>query len=656
MKEKLLLIVLFASAFLHFAHAQQHVADSLEKIINALPDDTAKVNRLNHLVTKLQYLDPAKAALKAHQSIELAERISYPLGLATASRLRGVLYVDRSVLDSGKLFYDKAYDLVKGSKEQLFRRQAGLLVHNYGVIFHHRQQYDSATSYYLKAATMLKEIGEENLCFFPYANLSNLYSYLKDNDKALEYAREMSRAAVKMNDPARIAFAVNQEMAARILLKQYDSVYLPLRQNIKRAMGIQNHFATAKAYNLMAGYHGDGKQVYDSSIFYSKKALAIMEKLNNHYEICGLLQDIGYGYKQKGDYRNALVYLKKATALAKSIPLPHVLPYSLSNLVETEEKVGDIPSAFFHLKEYVKINDSLQQVNNRSQVNELEAKYQAANKELQINQLESDKQIQDLAIRQKNNLNYILVIVITAILIISMLFYRGYKQKQRLQQQRIGELEKEKQLSATEAVLKGEEQERTRLAKDLHDGLGGMLSGIKYGLQTMKGNLIMTTENTRAFERSMDMLDSSIKEMRRVAHNMMPEALVKFGLDAALRDYCNDINQSGVLKVNYQSFGLEGTTLDQTLAITTYRIIQELINNTLKHAGARTAIVQITRTDQQLVITVEDDGKGFDTVILRQSKGIGWSNIQHRVEFMKGKLDVISQTEKGTSVHIEFNI
>ena len=373
-------------------------------------------------------------------------------------------------------------------------------------------------------------------------------------------------------------------------------------------------------------------------------------------KFCGVLQDIGFAYKEKGDYPNALLYLKKATSLAKTMQLLHVLPYSLSNLVEVEEKLGHINSALAYLKEYVAINDSLQTINNRSQVEELETKYRTASKELQINQLESEKKIQALVIIQKNNLNYILFIVAAAILMISILLYRTFRQRQKLQHQRIGELEKEKQLNATEAVLKGEEQERTRLAKDLHDGLGGMLSGIKYGLQNMKGNLIMSPANTQAFERSMDMLDSSIKEMRRVAHNMMPEALVKFGLDTALRDYCNDININGALRVSYQSFGLDHATLDQTMAITTYRIIQELISNTLKHAAAKTAIVQVTKTDQQLVLTVEDDGKGFDTAILKQSKGIGWINIQHRVEFLKGKLDVISQEEKGTSVHIEFNV
>ncbi|MBI3137514.1 MAG: hypothetical protein HYZ15_02895 [Sphingobacteriales bacterium] len=169
----------------------------------------------------------------------------------------------------------------------------------------------------------------------------------------------------------------------------------------------------------------------------------------------------------------------------------------------------------------------------------------------------------------------------------------------------------------------------------------------------MKGNLIMTPENQQAFERSMDMLDSSIREMRRVAHNMMPEALVKFGLSTAIRDFCEEINRSGALQVTYQSIGMENVPVEQSTAIAIYRIVQELINNTMKHAAARTAIVQLGKTGEGINITVEDDGKGFDPVILKSDGGIGWSNIRSRVEYLKGKMDVQSAPGKGTSVHIE---
>ena len=283
-------------------------------------------------------------------------------------------------------------------------------------------------------------------------------------------------------------------------------------------------------------------------------------------------------------------------------------------------------------------------------------RYSVEKKERQINDLKTETRIKSLTILRKNTLNYILIGTAASLLIISLLTYRNYNQKKKLQQQRISELETQQQLSATEAILKGEEQERSRLAKDLHDGLGGMMSGIKYSLLTMKKNQIMTPENQQAFERSIDMLDSSINEMRRVAHNMMPEALVKFGLDTALNDFCSDVNQTGVLQVSYQSIGIKEEQFEQITAITIYRIVQELINNTMKHAAARSAIVQVSKTNEVISITVEDDGKGFDTTMLEGVKGIGWNNIKSRVDYLKGKLDVRSEPGKGTSVHIELNV
>lgn len=230
--------------------------------------------------------------------------------------------------------------------------------------------------------------------------------------------------------------------------------------------------------------------------------------------------------------------------------------------------------------------------------------------------------------------------------------------RQKLQQAKIDELETEKQLTATEAVLKGEEQERSRLAKDLHDGLGGMLSGIKYSLSNMKENLIMTPGNAQAFERSIDMLDSSIKEMRRVAHNMMPEMLVKYGLNIALQEYCAEINNSGVVHINYQPIGMEGVNFEQTIALTIYRIVQELVNNTIKHAAAQNILVQPHVSDENkfISLTVEDDGNGFDIALLKDAKGIGWTNIQNRVEFLKGTIDIKSSPGNGTSILIEINI
>jgi len=216
-------------------------------------------------------------------------------------------------------------------------------------------------------------------------------------------------------------------------------------------------------------------------------------------------------------------------------------------------------------------------------------------------------------------------------------------------------LEKDKQLTVVDAMLKGQEEERSRLAKDLHDGLGGLLSGVKYSLNNMKDNLIVTPDNMAVFERSLDMIDTSIKELRRVAHNMMPEILVKFGLDEALKEYTNSIDATKLLTVKYQSFGMK-ERIENSSEIIIYRIVQELLNNVLKHASASEVLVQLIREEDRLNVLVEDNGKGFDTMLLENNKGAGWTNVRSRADYLKGQLDIHSEIDKGTSVSIEFNI
>jgi signal transduction histidine kinase len=171
----------------------------------------------------------------------------------------------------------------------------------------------------------------------------------------------------------------------------------------------------------------------------------------------------------------------------------------------------------------------------------------------------------------------------------------------------------------------------------------------------MKDNLIITPDNMAIFERSLDMIDGSIKELRRVAHNMMPEMLVKFGLDEALKEYCNSINATKLLSVKYQSMGMDNR-IEKSSEIIIYRIIQELLNNIIKHAAATTAMVQLIKEEDRFNIVVEDNGKGFDTALLKTNKGAGLTSVQSRVDYLKGRLDIHSENGTGTLVNIEFAI
>jgi two-component system, NarL family, sensor kinase len=315
------------------------------------------------------------------------------------------------------------------------------------------------------------------------------------------------------------------------------------------------------------------------------------------------------------------------------------------------EKLNDYKKAYNYRIQYDDLDDSLTGEVNFKQIADIQHKYDRQKKENELLNTKAEN-------KQKSIFNKILIGSAICLILIGLLGYRNFRNKQKvssqqqeLQQKKITELEKDKQLLAIDAMLKGQEEERSRIAKDLHDGLGGMLSGTKLSFMNMKENLVLTPENVILFDKSLSMLDNTIGDLRKVAHNLMPEALVKYGLVEALRDFCDTIQSSTNLKIVYQPLG-ENRKLSNTAEVFIYRIIQELVNNAVKHADAKQIIVQLTTSSNKIGITVEDDGKGFDTAITNR-KGDGLDNIKYRVQYLNGTIDTVASPGNGTSVNIE---
>ena len=276
--------------------------------------------------------------------------------------------------------------------------------------------------------------------------------------------------------------------------------------------------------------------------------------------------------------------------------------------------------------------------------------YENQKKQIQIELLQKDKKIQSI---------YIVGLIIVALfLIILGLFVRRNQNRKRqliekdaeIKAQRIGELENEKKLTATQAILVGEEKERKRLARDLHDGLGGMLSVVKLNFLNIKGNAIIQEADVQVFNNALEMLDDSIRELRRVAHNLMPESLMRYGLKAALTDFCRSID-----KVQLHFFGEEGFLMEQ-FKVASFRIIQELVNNAIKHAAASEINVQVIIEINRLNIVVHDNGIGFEPSTFDLTKTTGLNSIQMRVESLNGTMDLLSHPGQGTEVEINFTM
>lgn len=621
----------------------QKSPDDQEKSIRSLPDDTAKVNRWNALATDIQFQDPTRAIAILREATRLADALNYDYGLSVGYGLRATLFFYETRLDSSKLLLDKAFALVDKREDIPSRRQAAFLIQRYASIYQQRQRYDSAVLAYQDAAARFTGLGDKTKLIYCYYNLSNIYNSLADTKNASLYAHETFRIARQTGDSTFILRGYMALADAFISLRNYDSVHYVSRQGLVIANRFNNLFPIGKFHSLLGTYH-DYRGRYDSSIFHFQAALDAYSAINLGYEVALTQQNIGHAWLQKKEYEKAIGYLEQGAQLSRQRKLDQVLRLCLADLVEAEEQRGRPERSFQYLKEYVAVNDSLQHRQNRQVVYDLETKYQTQKKEAQL-------QLQQNQIRQQTLVNYLLAGGIGLLSLAAFFMYYAYRQRRRWQEQRIRQLEKERQLSASEMVIKGQEEERGRLAKDLHDGLGGLLSGVKYSLTNMKSNVVLDAQHALAFERSLDMLDNAITELRRVAHNMMPEVLVRFGLVEAIKSYCESVRQSGIFQLDFQFVGLP-ERLDSGKEIIVYRLVQELLNNAAKHARATHVLVQVARHENEVTITVEDNGVGFDLKVIDQAKGAGWSSIRSRVDYLKGRVDIQSAPGAGTSVLI----
>ncbi|MEX1241116.1 MAG: tetratricopeptide repeat protein [Cyclobacteriaceae bacterium] len=648
-----LLVMFFALAFSEGA-AQPHVLDSLRGVIGQNPNqDSFRIKAIVDYVVEAMNNNTSDFLPYVNEIISISKKTNYGKGLQKGFMIGQIYFSDRGNYEQGFLYADSAFSVLKNDPSLSARQNTGHLHNNIATDYFKLGNYEKAIENFTLSARIFEPMNHPFLAAV-YSSLAEVHEKNHDIPNAIAFDLSAISIAEKSGSERSLAARLLNYAIRLINRKEFARADSVMRRAEPIMMRVENLYLLQQFYYNQA-YIDKNNDDHIKAVANYKKALDYAEATEDVFQKTNAIEALSDCLIDMNRMEEAKVYLDMLLSLADRHGLKAARRNAYAGLVKWHEKREDYKKANTYLQKAMELNDSLFSEESKEKIATLEVRNNVEKKAQEIAALKAETNVQALRIHQKDTLNYILIGSALALLIISLLSFRSYKQKQKLHQHRISELETEKQLTAAEAVLKGEEQERTRLAKDLHDGLGGMLSGIKYSFNTMKGNLVMTPESHQAFERSMDMLDSSIKEMRRVAHNMMPEALVRFGLDTALKDYCNDLNRTGALPIDYQSIGLANENLDQTTGITIYRIVQELITNAIRHASAKTVIVQLTRTNGLLSLTIEDDGKGFDTSILKRSKGIGWTNIQHRVEFMKGRLDVKSDAGKGTSVHIEFN-
>lgn len=602
-----------------------------------------KVNRLN-AEAKRNMVKPDSLLYYSNLALALSKELGYKKGEAVALKFLGIHAHIKGDFDEAINAYRKSLTYFESTNDE---SEIGKLKLNIATSYNSKLDYINSTIYALQALKSFKKTGDPN-GEGRVLNLLGIVSYVQKNYKeAIGYFIEYSRLAIKAKDNKEIGSSYNNIGSTYERLGALDSaIYF---------------YKKALIYKSKNGSRADVGTVYQNigSLYNTKKndsqALIYHLKSKDAYEADGSKKwmshsyyNIGLSYKALKDTVKARQWLNKAVETAKKLNEKEILAESYEQLaklsINKNANTQDYKNAYLNLQKSVAKRDSILDKDKIAIVEDLKTRYQTALKERKIKDLKLQSKIKDLELKRKNSLLWFVSILITLLLFSVWLYInrRRIQNKILLQQ----EIMKQQDL-ATKAVLDAEERERRRIATDLHDGVGQLLSA---ALMNLNGYIKKnpTESNQHHLEKSLALVNESYDEMRTISHQMMPNALLKAGLSAAVREFLGKIDETQ-LKINLDISGFK-RKLDDNLETILYRVIQESVNNVIKHAKATKLSIQLQKDDDGISLAIEDNGVGFNPKI--SESGIGLSNIKSRITFINGTVEYDSSLGKGTLVNI----
>ncbi len=404
------------------------------------------------------------------------------------------------------------------------------------------------------------------------------------------------------------------------------------------------------------------EQMYelDSALVFAYKLLDISEKKEDITLGAQSLYHIGYINFLNKSFNISEKYLKKSEDILPIKPYDEQRKTLYITLANTFSELKNHASAYKYLRKYTLLNDSILNKNRIESLNNFALKYGTKDIKSNIELLKIDKQIAEEKNVTQRRLLYLLAIGLLIVLFTSYYIVKMYDQrlqkdkiislqKEEINHQKIRELEDNLKISSMRSVIEGQEIERERVAKDLHDSLGGMLSTIKLQFDGVMSHHKVLHED-EGYVKAFNLLDSAVSEVRNISRDLQPSSLQNLGLIPALNDLINRFDDEKFPVIDFQYYDVP-QKIDKMIAITIYRIVQELITNTIKHAQASEILIQLNFDDNDVVLQYEDDGIGIDPRKVGHH-GMGMENIKSRVNYLHGQITVDSNHGEGFSVMI----
>ena len=627
--------------------------DSLEHQLPTL-EGKARTKALNDLCWEYRNIDADKALEYGNQGLALATEMGDSVGIAQS-------YNDMGAILHTVGRYDEAIESLNNSLaiREALKDTVGMasIYGKLGNVHERRTNLDVAMEYWLKSLVIFEQIDHKAYVSYLLNNIAVINQHQGNYEVALDYYGRSIAIKKEIEDWAEVAGSyLNVGNIHRLQGNDSLALYWCLL-GVEMAIAEDAPVYEGQGLNIVGSIHMDAKR-FDEALGYLEKGLAVRLEIEDRKGEASSRINLGHCYSNMGRYKESEQELLAALAIATEIGIKQEIQNSHLHLSQLYEKQsGKMALALDHHKQFSAMRDSILNTDKQQQISELQTRYETSKKEreLQAAKLENAEQALQMAqteaeLTQSYWLIGALVSGLLLFLLLGVLIYRQQKLRQR---QIETEARIQQQQIQLQAILQGEERERKRLASELHDGLGQMLSTIKLNVSGFQHELQADEgEPEKALNTSLELIDDAVSELRNISHNLMPSALLQLGLVPALEELVSKINRTGQLDVRFQTFGMEARQ-DSSLEVTLYRVVQELLNNALKYSKASSISVQLLKEGGELNVMVEDNGVGFDTSKLKTSTGIGWQNMNSRVEMLGGTIEVDSQPGHGTTVIID---
>lgn len=600
------------------------------------PHDTLKVPLYLRMAdAKVEAGEPDSAEHYFGLAITLATRLNvYALEMRALEELLRFLH--------RQLKYDEALLIC----EQLRRRaeeaddlaRLANVFNNMGVINQALGRLPTAAEHYIHALDLAEKTGHSRNQTKFNSNLASVFIDLNDKKKSLYYARKGYALALNMGDSLQISASLVNLSCSEIINELYDDAIVHLNDIINISTKLGHADRVLDGYINLADIFVTKKRYPEALEILLKAEKGVRQSTPPDY-LLYIYHGLARVYFLLNDYDRALSYYNKLYPdVESSFPLNELKDIYLFG-AELNEKRGAFESALAYQKKHNVLKDSLIDATAKSRIHELELKYQHTLKNKALAEQQLLIANQESALERKNKVIVVIVAVIVVISALAVLAIVVYTSRQRA-------LKNRQAYELLKARLLGEEEERARQARELHDGVSGLLTAARMHLSSIHASPAHTS-------RVMSLLNQAHTEVRNISHNLAPEIVLQYGLLHAVEDFIARIRHDD-LEVGYTVVG-EVPRLSTAFELLVYRAIQESINNVIRHAKATYVHVQLSCLEGFMTITVEDDGIGFE-LSEGPARGLGISNLASRVEAMHGTFDIASSPGQGTTVYIEVDI